>query len=615
MPVQVNLGFETIGPRAGFADRWYQRSRVLAEAHAGWARTSFTPLTSPAAFDAAEWTTSNLTVTPNTGTAPDGTATADALADSAVNAVHTLRRTAATAFVAGRAYTFGFFARRNTHTHVGVYFDLGAGNAVWSTFDVSTGGGGTSGRVQNPGTSIGSISKVASEIIDVGDGWYLCATTVLFSANATVSPAIALFGTATGAPAYVGSGTSVWVWNAFLYEGGLVAAEDFEAAWGNTPFLSVIAASVDATFVIAEPVPEPFEAFEELWGNTPYYTQVVGTAAGFSTAFEVAEDLEEEWLNSPYYVTVPGPVVATFDTEAAEDLEEAWDTGYAGAVFPVILVDPAPNAITTAQPHGLTDGAQVTIASTVTLPVPLAANVAYFVLISTPSIVRLALTLNGSAIDITTSGSGAITLGRVLPTRAIEFTVNAGTDVVTTSVPHGLVEATAVRLVSTHTLPAPLSAGTTYYVIYISPTTFTLSLTPGGAVVNISNTGTGTHGFEVVRAGFRAAALTELFEPFEPVVRDRVFTVVAATDVFTSAAHGFVVNDQLLVLSPSGGEIPGGLNPTITYFVIAPTANTFQLALTAGGAAVDVTSTGVGTQRVRAHPSLYWNELDFNPTM
>lgn len=72
------------------------------------------------------------------------------------------------------------------------------------------------------------------------------------------------------------------------------------------------------------------------------------------------------------------------------------------------------------------------------------------------------------------------------------FTVVAATDVIT-AVGHGLLNGDRVRVSSDTALPAGLAAATDYYVISATADTFKLSLTDGGASVDITNTGTGTH--------------------------------------------------------------------------------------------------------------------------
>ena len=64
------------------------------------------------------------------------------------------------------------------------------------------------------------------------------------------------------------------------------------------------------------------------------------------------------------------------------------------------------------------------------------------------------------------------------------FTADAGTDVVTASA-HGLTNGQRVRLTSAGTLPAGLSAAIAYYVVNKTTNTFQVSLTSGGAAVDI----------------------------------------------------------------------------------------------------------------------------------
>lgn len=80
----------------------------------------------------------------------------------------------------------------------------------------------------------------------------------------------------------------------------------------------------------------------------------------------------------------------------------------------------------------------------------------------------------------------------------------------------------------------------------------------------------------------------------------------SSTDVVTVASHGYANGDIVAVLSDGGvydasgtytlsgvyTVLPGGLIPRSAYYVIGATTNTFQLSLTSGGAAVDITSNG-----------------------
>lgn len=79
------------------------------------------------------------------------------------------------------------------------------------------------------------------------------------------------------------------------------------------------------------------------------------------------------------------------------------------------------------------------------------------------------------------------------------------------------------------------------------------------------------------------------------------FTANAGTDTITSTSHGLNNNDQ--VNFTSDGSLPGGLTTFEynypwsgeVYYVVNKATNTFQVSLTPGGTAVDITSAGSGT--------------------
>ena len=77
----------------------------------------------------------------------------------------------------------------------------------------------------------------------------------------------------------------------------------------------------------------------------------------------------------------------------------------------------------------------------------------------------------------------------------VVFTFTAATsDVITTSADHGLVNDDTVILTTTGTLPAGLALLTTYYVLATPATdTLTLAAVADGTIINITNTGSGTH--------------------------------------------------------------------------------------------------------------------------
>ncbi len=74
-----------------------------------------------------------------------------------------------------------------------------------------------------------------------------------------------------------------------------------------------------------------------------------------------------------------------------------------------------------------------------------------------------------------------------------------------------------------------------------------------------------------------------------------VGTVIAAdvtANTVTSDSHGLANTNRVFVSNLGGAALPTGLAENILYFVVGSTTATFQLSLTSGGAAIDITATG-----------------------
>jgi len=77
----------------------------------------------------------------------------------------------------------------------------------------------------------------------------------------------------------------------------------------------------------------------------------------------------------------------------------------------------------------------------------------------------------------------------------------------------------------------------------------------------------------------------------------RAFSVDAAdvtADTITSAAHGLVNGNSVLVWATIGAVLPTGLAEDTEYFVVGAATDTFQLSATFGGAAINLTAIGDG---------------------
>jgi len=70
------------------------------------------------------------------------------------------------------------------------------------------------------------------------------------------------------------------------------------------------------------------------------------------------------------------------------------------------------------------------------------------------------------------------------------------------------------------------------------------------------------------------------------------FTAVASTEIFTAPGHSFANGDKVVLKAASG--LPSGVTADTIYYVISVSGNTFQLSLTNGGAAINITTDGDG---------------------
>lgn len=64
------------------------------------------------------------------------------------------------------------------------------------------------------------------------------------------------------------------------------------------------------------------------------------------------------------------------------------------------------------------------------------------------------------------------------------------------------------------------------------------------------------------------------------------------SNTITSAAHGLVNNDRVMVFNVLAESLPAGLAEGTIYHVVGATTDTFQVSLTSGGSAVDITGIG-----------------------
>jgi hypothetical protein len=143
----------------------------------------------------------------------------------------------------------------------------------------------------------------------------------------------------------------------------------------------------------------------------------------------------------------------------------------------ITAVDTTANSIRI-NAHGFRSG-QIVRFSGAALPAPLATGTNYYVRDVTTNTFKVSATSGGSAVNLTTAGSG---------TRQVAAWIH-----VLTAAAHGLANGDRVRLTTTGTLPAGFLVATDYYVIDATTNTFGLSAAAGGVYKLITSTGSGTH--------------------------------------------------------------------------------------------------------------------------
>ena len=158
-------------------------------------------------FDNASWIKTNVTITANTTTGPDGSTNADKIIATTTNDLH-ICESSSNSFVSGTTYTFSFYAKKSEND----FIQFTASSSLLSTranFNVSN---GTLGTVD---------AGLTASITSANDGWYRCIVT--FTASATGSFRIILCAittsTAVRFQTFAGNGTS----GLFLYGAQLEA--------------------------------------------------------------------------------------------------------------------------------------------------------------------------------------------------------------------------------------------------------------------------------------------------------------------------------------------------------------------------------------------------------
>ncbi len=298
---------------------------------------------------------------------------------------------------------------------------------------------------------------------------------------------------------------------------GLVSASATAAAsYFNTPTPGApnLLSSAPAERVVIDPPSKTFNA------GTPVQVSLKATSPTAQIRYTT---------NRSRPISVPG-IVGTFTADSTTD------TG-------------------TWKAHGLTTGDPIRVSG----PLPLTSTVTYFALVTSADTFKISTQPRGPAVDLTAGGSFELRRDAANGNAAI-------TDVITTTYRHTFFSGDAVTVSSTGTLPAGLTAGTTYYVEVQTPTTIRLSASPTlTPVVDITTIGSGPFAIARKPSPLYANAIpvsvntrvrARAFEPGRPdgpMVSNMYFALDAAAQTASSnlplvLTHSFntaILNDNV----------------------------------------------------------------------
>ena len=231
-----------------------------------------------------------------------------------------------------------------------------------------------------------------------------------------------------------------------------------------------------------------------------------------------------------------------------------------------VITDPATDTITITG-HGLVDGDEVIYsvpAAPATAISGLTDGNTYYIISATANTFQLSATSGGAAVNLTPSNS--LTFDgddpAVLNTAAnkiveantftsgdyVEYDNGGGTDI------------------------GGLTNGANYYIIAATATEFQLSLTSGGAPIDLTPNNSAT------------------VDATDAAVVDVATDVITVANTFTDG--------QIVTYDNGGGTDIAGLVNGTDYYIINASATDFQVSATSGGAAVDLTALGTGTAHV-----------------
>lgn len=430
----ANNGFEVEGGRVGDAQAWRVRSKASAFELAGYHANTFDPLISTSLDVILDWNQRYLTANPAVGPDPVGGMNAYELIEDGTNHAHLLHSMNLLSFKRGRSYTIGAWLKPAAvdaclFAGVGVYHTTSGAGCI---ADLLTGE-----ITSNVNTAVALTSSSARVHVDApaNNDWMRVEFSFTPSADYDGWPMLFLSSDGTQM-IYLGTGKIAWAWMPYVFEGALLAADDFGGSGWMVHFDFVLEPTdVElAAYATAFVNTAAFESFETGWQNFPFLYETATSENAIYNFTEAVDAFELGWMLGPFLLTLgPGDIeenTETFETgwidpPYAYDLDGVGDTDlavYNGGVgapnsefvedFEYVIpdvevsIDPATDVFS-ANAHPLQNTDDVYLKNlTGTIAGGFQATLLYFVRDRLANSFKLALSSGGAAVDALTAGTG-----------------------------------------------------------------------------------------------------------------------------------------------------------------------------------------------------------------
>jgi hypothetical protein len=188
------------------------------------------------------WTTTDITVTANTTTAPDGTSTAETIDDGTATAAHNINQLIS-GIKGATTYVFSCFLKDINRQFATLSVSDSPTTYAAAKFDLVA---GTAGSTQAGGGIGWAVSS--SSITAAGNGWYRCV--LIFVPDVASAGFTVRIGTATdsttftasgrGLESYTGSNKQIYIWGAQLEQRSSVTAYTATTTQAITNYIPVL---------------------------------------------------------------------------------------------------------------------------------------------------------------------------------------------------------------------------------------------------------------------------------------------------------------------------------------------------------------------------------------